>query len=80
MYSSLITVSPYNFYLRILTARYLRIKMIDSKNLLITLQDMDNYNFMNEINKHLVKAKKLQSDKDIYQYSYWRFYKNINLF
>ncbi len=65
MYSSLVATLPYNFYLRILTARYLRIKMIDAKNLLITLQHMDNETFMDEINKHCVKAKKLQSEKDI---------------
>lgn len=65
MYSSLIPITPYNFYLRILTARYLRIKMIDAKNLLLNLQDLDNEQFIEEINKYYVEAKEIASDKSI---------------
>lgn len=63
MYSDLVIKSPYNFYLRILTSRHLKIKMADAKTLLLTLQNMDNKTFIEEINKHC-HPKKLPSDKD----------------
>lgn len=80
MYTDLITLPPYRFYLRIITSSYLRMKMSDTKHILDNLNNITNDEFIKIIQKHYRAPITLPTHQDLILTHQGSFIKILNKF